>query len=184
MPYTRHPDHLRQTTMNLDDDAIFLIGLIVRWWANAEFTVDSSIRDLLNRPDTLDLDTSLVLPFRRRINLLKELCTEVVHEPKTLAAIGRAILRVGTHQHIRDLLTHGFVVPDTRRPATHLYASKLRWSQPVKRHQQYLSRKHLYKLEQDLARAQMHLFMLTAGCHDPDAWPASIDNSPILNPDL
>lgn len=181
MPYTRHPDHLRQTTMNLDDDAIFLIGLIVRWWANAEFTVDSSIRDLLNRPDTRDLDTSLILPFRQRINLLKELCTEVVHEPETLDALNTAILRVGAHQNIRDLLTHGFIVPDTKRPDTHLYASRLRWFQPIKRHQQYLSRKHLYKLEQDLARAQMHLFMLTAGCHDPYAWPASIDKSPILN---
>ncbi len=180
MPYTRHPDHLRQTTTNLDDDAIFLIGLIVRWWAHAEFTVDSSIRDLLNRPDTRNLDTSLILPFPQRTKLLKSLCAEVVHDPETLSTLNNAIIRVGAYQHIRDLLTHGFIVPDSKRPETHLYASQLRWSQPIKRHQQYLSRSHLYKFEQRLARAQMHLFMLTAGCHDPYAWPASIDKSQIL----
>ena len=170
--------------MNLDDDAIFLIGLIVRWWAHAEFTVDSSIRDLLNRPDTRDLDTSLILPFPQRIKLLKDLCAKVVHEPETLNALNKAIIRVGAHQNIRDLLTHGFIVPDSKRPETHLYASRLWWSQPIKRHQQYLSRKHLYKFEQNLARAQMHLFILTAGCHDPYTWPAAIYKSPILNPPL
>jgi len=184
MPYTRHPDHKRSATSNLDDDAIFLIGLIVRWWANTEFTVDSSIRDLLNRPDTRDCDTSLILPFPQRTKLLKGLCAEVVHEPETLSALNSAIIKVGSHQHIRDLLTHGFIVPDSKRPDTHLYASRLRWSQPIKRHQQYLSRSHLYKFEQRLARAFMHLFMLTAGCHDPSAWPASIDKSPILKPPL
>lgn len=181
MPYTPPPGHVRSASMSLDDDAIFIIGLISRWWAHIEFTVDSSLRDLLNRPDIRDMDTSLKLPFKQRLALLRELCSTVAKEPETARALDNAILRVGAHQHIRDLLVHGFVVQDGNRPTTHLYVSRIIWSEPVKRQKRYISRASLYKFEPELARSMMHLFMLTAGCHDPHAWPGSIDKSPILD---
>lgn len=180
MPYTGHPNHKRSVFSNLDDDAIFMIGLIVRWWAMVEFTVESSIYDLLNRPDTSAIDAASARHFKQRLALLRSLCAEVVRDPMTMNAIDSAIRRVGRHQSLRNLLTHGFVVPDSKRPTTHLYVSRLRWSQPIKRDWKFISRKALYQYEPELARAATKLFMLTAGCHDPDAWPASIDQSPIL----
>ncbi len=184
MPYTPPPGHLRSVSVSLDDDAIFIVGLIGRWWANIEFTVDSSVRDLLNRPDTPQKDTSLKIPFKQRLALLRQLCEMVAKTPETAAALDLAILRVGRHQQVRDLLMHGFVTQDVKRPATHLYVSRITWSSPLKRDAKFISRASLYKFEPELAKSMMHLFMLTAGCHDPFKWPASIDGSPILNPDF
>jgi hypothetical protein len=183
MPYITPPGHIRSATMSLDDDAIFIIGLISRWWAHIEFTVDSSLRDLINRPDTPNADTSLRLPFKQRLGMLRQLCALLAKDPATATAIDKAILRVGAHQHLRDLLVHGFVVQDSKRPQTHLYVSRITWSQPVRRQVRFISRAALYKFEPELGRTMMHLFMLTAGCHDPDSWPGSIDGSTILSTD-
>ena len=175
------PDYPRTTRQDLDDQAIFMIGLIVRWWAMVDFTIDSSIRDLLNRPDTRHLDTSLKLPFKQRLELLKGLCAQVTHDHETLEKINVVIKRVGSHQYIRDVLTHGFVVRDTNRPDTHLYVSRLTWSWPIRRQQHYIARKWLQQFEQRLAKDVMKLFMVTTGCHDPHSWPSSHDISAILD---
>jgi hypothetical protein len=178
---TAAPSRARPTAFSLDDDAVALVGFIVRWWAFVEFTVDSSIHDLLNRPDTRDLATQLVLPFPKRLKLLRQLCEEVVSKPETLKAIKDTIAYVGSHQSIRNALTHALVIPDPKRPKTHLYICRMIWSQPIRRQPRFMSRDSLYKFEQQLARASMRLFMLTAGCRDPYSWPASLDRSPTLD---
>ena len=66
------------------EEVIYVVGRIVRAWSGIEFTVDSSIRDLLSRPDTRDMDTALVLPFRARTELLEQLLAEAIDDASTV----------------------------------------------------------------------------------------------------
>ena len=117
---------------NLDNDVIFVVGRIVRWWSMIEFTIDSSIRDLLSRPDIRYGDTALVLPFKQRLALLKDLLSEIVKNPEQLAKLKAIVDRIASLQNYRDLIVHGMMVRDPKRPQTHIYLSRVRWSWPTK----------------------------------------------------
>jgi hypothetical protein len=159
---------------SLSDDVIYTVGRIVRCWSAIEFTVDSSIRDLLNRPDTRNLNTALVLPFRQRTDLLKKLLAEVVQDAASLAKLNSIIDQITSLQNYRDFVVHGNMVDDAKRPTTHVYLSRSRWSNPITVRRTFLRKSKLVEIENKIVQAMMELFMATAGCHDP-AWKPSLD---------
>jgi hypothetical protein len=108
---------------NLGDDVMHVVGRIVRWWSMIEFTVDSSIRDLLNRPDTRNLETALVQPLKQRFDLLSGLLAEIVGDPVEMAKLNSTINRLRSLQNYRDLVVHGMMITDAKRPDTHVYIS-------------------------------------------------------------
>jgi hypothetical protein len=162
-----------QTATNLED-VMYLVGRIVRWWSMTEFTVDSSIRDLLNRPDTRTVDTALIMSFKQRTQLLTDLLGEVVRDPGALAALRAIINRVRGLQTYRDFVVHGMMVRCARRPTTHIYLSRVRWSYPTQVRKTFIRKDKLLDIERKIARVNMELFMATAGCHMP-TWQPSVD---------
>jgi len=153
-------------TTNLDDDVIHVVGRIVRWWSMIEFTVDSSIRDLLNRPDTRNMDTALIISFKDRLQLLKELLNETIADSGETAKLAEIINRIASLQNYRNFVVHGMMIRDSKRPDTHVYMSRIRWSVPTKVRRTYLRKSKLLEIEEKIVRSQMKLFMATAGCHE------------------
>jgi hypothetical protein len=162
---------------NLGDDVIHIVGRIVRWWSMIEFTVDSSIRDLLDRPDTSNMDTTLIMSFKHRLRLLKDLLRETVPDQEALAKLTTIINRIASLQSYRDFVVHGMLVTDSGRPETHVYMSRIRWSSPRKVQRTFVRKEKLLQIEQRIVRSQMELFMATAGCHDR-TWRPSLDIMP------
>lgn len=152
------------------------VGRIVRWWSMVEFAVDSSIRDLLNRPDTRNLTTALKIPMKQRFDLLRDLLADVVANPDDMAQLNEMINRLRSLQNYRDFVVHGMMITDSRRPDTHVYMSRVRWSWPTKVRRTYLRKEKLLDIEDKIFRSYMVLFMATAGCHEP-GWTPYIDKS-------
>lgn len=157
---------------NLDDDVMLIVGRLVRWWSMVEFTVDSSIRDLLNRQDTRNFDTALIIPFKQRLRLLKDLLAQIVANRDDLAKLDAIINRIASLQNYRDFVVHGMMVRDANRPETHVYMSRIRWRWPKEVRRTYISKRKLFEIEQRIARVNMELFIATAGCHMPGWRPA------------
>lgn len=169
-----------QVATNLDEDVMYVVGRIVRWWSMTEFTIDSSIRDLLNRPDTRTIDTALIMTFKHRLQLLAGLLGEVVHDPTTLAKLHAIIARVRGLKPYRDFVVHGMMVRCSRRPTTHIYLSRVRWSHPTKVRKAFIRKDKLFDIESKIARVNRELFVATAGCHMP-TWQPTLDILPPQN---
>jgi hypothetical protein len=97
------------------EEVIYVVGRIVRAWSGIEFTVDSSIQELLSRPDTRDMDTALVLPFRARTELLEQLLAEAIDDASTVTNLHNLINQIKSLQNYRDIVVHGIVT----RAASH-----------------------------------------------------------------
>ncbi len=158
---------ISQSSTSIDDELHLIIGKTVRWWSMIEFTVDSSVRDFLNRPDTENLNTSLKIPLPKRIELLCRLYEQVVTDPDLRQDFTNLIDRVKRRQHMRDLLVHGFMAIDASRPTTHVYLSRIHWENPTRRDPVYKSRDQLHRYERGIGTIAQVLFMVTAGCHHP-----------------
>ena len=156
---------------NLDDHVFYTIGRIIRCWANIEFTIDTSISDLISRPDTPDIPRSLLRPFTQRKDLLKQLLVYTVSDQNILKKLHTLVDRIAGMQHFRDFAAHGMLITDSRRPDTHLYMSRIIWSDPPRTTRTYLKKERLFRIEQSLADCFMALFMATAGCHEPSWQP-------------
>jgi hypothetical protein len=151
--------------MNLDEAAYYTVGRIIRWWALVENSIDSSIRDLLSRPDTTKIDTSLIMSFKQRRQLLKDLLSEIVVDKNVLLGVFHLLDQIGSVQLYRDLVAHGLMINDSRRPDTHYYLSRTRWSSPPVVRRSYIRKEKLVEIENKIVKLHMKLFMATAGCH-------------------
>ena len=159
----------------IDDELHLIIGKTVRWWSMIEFTIDSSIRDFLNRPDTENLNTALKIPLPKRIELLLRLYAQVVTDQGLRQDFSNLINHVKPRQHMRELLVHGFMTIDSKRPQTHVYLSRIHWENPTRRNPVYKSRDQLHQYEREIGTIAIVLFMVTAGCHDPSSWQPYFD---------
>lgn len=164
------------SSTNIDDELHLIIGKTVRWWSMIEFTIDSSIRDFLSRPETGDVDTALKVPLPKRIRLLEQLFDQVVGDTELRNEFDELITHVKRRQHMRDLLVHGFMTIDSKRPETHVYLSRVHWEAPPRRNPVYKTREQLRTNERETGTVAITLFMATAGCHEP-SWQPYIDTA-------
>jgi hypothetical protein len=102
---------------------------------------------------------------------------EVVSDADEMAKLKAIIHRLSSLQNYRDFVVHGLMVDDSKRPQTHVYMSRIRWSWPTKVRRTFLRKDKLLDIERKIVRAQMELFMATAGCHAP-GWTPSLDILP------
>ena len=142
---------------------------LVRLWSTNEFTVDSSIRALMLRTDTSTIDTSLIMPFKQRIRLLKRLLSEAIADEATLGKLYAILDRIGGLQHYRDFFVHGLMVRDSNRPETHIYVSRIHWSNPPRVTRTHIRKDRMLSVERSLMHSCFSLFVATAGC-DSQAW--------------
>jgi hypothetical protein len=70
---------------------------------------------LLSRPDTRDMDTALVLPFRARTELLEQLLAEAIDDASTVTNLHNLINQIKSLQNYRDIVVHGIMT----RAASH-----------------------------------------------------------------
>ena len=167
-----------QPSTNIDDELHLIIGKTVRWWSMIEHTIDSSIRDFLGRPDTSNHNTSLKISLPNRIELLQRLFEEAIADTADRQSFADLIEHVKRRQHMRELLVHGFMTIDSRRPDTHVYLSRIHWCDPISRDPVFKTREQLRVNERETGTVAMVLFMATAGCHDP-LWQPYFDIGPL-----
>jgi hypothetical protein len=118
--------------MNLKPEAIVLLGHIVRSWAMIEFTIDSSIRSLIDNHVARKIDTSLIEPLNRRIDLLAELCAEACADKAHVRFVQGILEQIKSEQVLRDMLIHARMMDDAKKPQTHIATSTPTQSGQVK----------------------------------------------------
>jgi hypothetical protein len=115
--------------------------------------------------------------MKQRFDLLTELLAEVVKSPDDMDKLRAIIHRLSGLQNYRDFVVHGMMVTDSKRPTTHVYLSRIRWSWPTRVRRTFLRKEKLLEIENKIARANLELFMATAGCH-AHGWQPSLGMAP------
>lgn len=148
---------------NLKQEVVVLLGQIIRSWAMIGFTIDSSIRSIIDNRVNRQIDTSLIEPFNKRIDLLSGLCEEVCANEAHVKFVHGMLQKIKSEQKLRNMLVHARVMDDTKRPQTHVHISSCRWTRPPRKiiHKK-ISIKALEDYYQRTQRLAMELFMAAA----------------------
>jgi|SRR5579859_1336976 len=123
------------SNVHLPDDLLCAIGHVAALWAQLEYIIDSATREALDRPQAPELDTALILPFRKRAELFAELTAAVFPKGDRLRAQMHQISTDAKRlQHQRDLIVHGSVAGsrvEQKGTATYTFR-RIRWDRPVR----------------------------------------------------
>jgi hypothetical protein len=121
------------SNVNLPDDLLHAIGHVTALWAQLEFIIDWTIRQALDRPPTSDIDTALIVPFRKRAALLASLAKPHLTDQRLdFIEFTKTVVRL---QHERDLIVHGAMGGSSRpdKDGTTVFTfRRIRWDRPIR----------------------------------------------------
>jgi hypothetical protein len=107
-------------------------GDVAMRWAMIEHNMDFVIRAMLDHHNVTDVDTALILPFKKRSELFADLCRRFTQEP----ILERALVLVADMrrvQHKRDFIIHGIIKHCWRGPGRlTIELERYRWERPAK----------------------------------------------------
>jgi hypothetical protein len=130
-------DYPGLSNVHLPEDVIRAIGHVTALWAQLGRIIDSTLRQILDLPGAPEIDTALILPFRKRLALLNDAGSRVFSEAgkdgwlKTLTKVGAEASEL---QRSRDIIAHGVVAGvETTRDGERAFAfQRIRWDRPVR----------------------------------------------------
>jgi len=122
------------SNVRLPDELLRAIGHVAALWAQLEYTIDSTIRQALDHPAAPEIDTALILPFRKRLELMQYLFEQLpdcAEQHKWAVEVAQEALRL---KHLRDLIAHGAVAGSEHQKDGRIrYAfRRIRWEKPAR----------------------------------------------------
>lgn len=122
----------RKTNIQLPDTLLHSIGHVAALWARLEHEIDGMIRQCLDAPGAPEIDTALILPFRKRIELLADLLPRHAPDSDHVGWISEFVAIVKHLHHQRDMIIHGSVSGSgQRRKRKRVYwFRRVRWDRP------------------------------------------------------
>lgn len=123
------------SNVHLPADLLRAIGHVTALWAQLERLIDSTIRQMLDHPAAPEIDTALIMPFRKRLALLAELANRMAVDDHDYHTTAKGVTaEVAQLQRSRDLIVHGVVSnSETSRDGVKVYwFQRLRWDRPVR----------------------------------------------------
>lgn len=123
-----------KTNVLLPDDLLQAIGHVTALWAQLEYIIDSTIRQVLDRPNAPKTDTALILSFKKRINLLTTIAVPLLKDAKDREHLLALSTEVARLQHRRDLIVHGAVGGSEHLRGYQLAYTfiRIRWDRPIR----------------------------------------------------
>lgn len=120
------------TNVHLPDDLLRAIGHVAALWGQLEYIIDLTTRQALDRPPVSEIDTALIVPFRKRAGLLISLASP--HLADQRIDFGEFTKEVMRLQHARDLIVHGAVAGSAidKDGAPAFTFRRIRWDRPIR----------------------------------------------------
>lgn len=97
------------SNVGLPRDLLCDIGHVTALWARLEYIIDSATRQALDHSGAPELDTALILPFRKRVALLVDFAQPLISHEQDRHHLKELAKNITRLQRLRDLIVHGSV---------------------------------------------------------------------------
>jgi hypothetical protein len=123
-----------KTNVALPAGLLHAIGHVAALWGRLEFIIDGTIRHALDLPNAPQIDTSLILPFKKRLELLSDLLVIFLDERERTEWAEAFLADVKSLQSRRDLIVHGAVANSEQDQEGELvyWFRRVRWERPAR----------------------------------------------------